>query len=332
VLGTGTTPPDAERLIQSVLAELGWDADASTVAARVRRLNVGLPREDEFSVVCAWLGRCLLLHKLDQNQLPRSSRNEFQVPDLLAFFSTQNGRSPVLIEVKARNAQTLSLKPDALDHLKNYAELLKLPLLIAWKFHSIWTLFEAKHLRKAVKNFNISHDLAMKENLLGVLAGDVAYTIGAGAGVHLRLRKDELVTHNEDSDGRTEEWKMTIDDVFFTDYNGNRRTDLDSEVESLFTAFPLEERQEHTDTHVTMSFIARSEAIQFSHTALVDLLNWGLPGEQQINWRTLLYKEQVIANIGSFSAALNAALRQKVVQYVLHLLPHSMPDFVSAPS
>ena len=53
VLGTGTTPPDAERLIQSVLAELGWDADASTVAARVRRLNVGLPREDEFSVVCA---------------------------------------------------------------------------------------------------------------------------------------------------------------------------------------------------------------------------------------------------------------------------------------
>ena len=85
MLGTGTTPQDGERLIQSVLAELGWDADASTVGTRVRRLNVGLPREDEFSVVCGWLGNCLLLHKLDQHQLPISSRTEFQVPDLLAF-------------------------------------------------------------------------------------------------------------------------------------------------------------------------------------------------------------------------------------------------------
>ena len=82
-----------------------------------------------------------------------------------------------MIEVKSKNAQTLSLKPDALDKLKNYAGLLKLPLLIAWKFHSIWTLFEVKHLKKAIKNFNISLELATKENLLGVLAGDVMYKI-----------------------------------------------------------------------------------------------------------------------------------------------------------
>lgn len=82
------TPKDAARLIQTVLAELGWDADASDITARVRRLNVGLPKEDEFSVVCAWLGKCWLLHKLDQHQLPISSREKFQVPDLLAFFAT----------------------------------------------------------------------------------------------------------------------------------------------------------------------------------------------------------------------------------------------------
>ena len=303
-LGTGTTPEDAARLIESVLAEVGWDADASTVAARVRRLNVGLPCEDEFSVVCGWLGKCPLLHKLDKHQLPISSRKEFQVPDLLAFFATQSARSPVLIEVKSRNAQTLSLKPDALAKLNNYADLLKLPLLIAWKCQSIWTLFEAKHLRKAVKNFDISLDLAQKENLLGVLAGDVAYTIGAGAGVRFQFRKDELVTQKEDGDRRAEEWRETIDDVFFTDYDGNRRTDLDSEVQSLFTAWDLEEQQEHTDTHITMSFIAGSQGMQFSHTALVHLLNWGIPSKQEINWRHLLYKEKVIANIGNFSSGL----------------------------
>src|SRR6267142_2693877 len=141
--------------------------------------------------------------------------------------------------------------------LTRYADLLKMPLLIAWKFNRLWTLFEAKHLRKAVKNFNISFDHAMKENLLGVLAGDVAYTIGAHAGVHFRFRKDELVEKKKGDQGRTEElWKGTCDDVVFTDYNGNRRTDLESEVQSLFMAWDLREQQEVTDTHVTVSFIA----------------------------------------------------------------------------
>lgn len=188
-------------------------------------------------------------------------------------------------------------------------------------------------MRKAVKNFNISLELAMKENLLGVLAGDVAYTIGAGAGVHLRFRKDEMVTQKKDEDGSSvEKWRMTIDDVAFTDYNGDRRTDLDSEVQSLFTAWNLEEQQEHTDddTHITLSYVARSDReMQFSHMALVSLLNWELPHEQQLNWRHILYKAQVTANITNFSAVLNTALHQKVVRHIIHPLPHSMPHFVS---
>jgi hypothetical protein len=199
------------------------------------------------------------------------------------MFTTQKTKSPVLIEIKSKKGQTLSFPPDYLDRLKNYADLIKLPLLIAWKFHGIWTLFEAKHMRKAVKNFNISLELAMKENLLGVLAGDVAYKIGAGAGMHLRFRKDEMVTENESEGGRTEEWRMTIDDVAFTDYHGDRRPDLDSEVASLFTAWDLEEQQEYTDTHIKLSFVATSKGIQFSHMALVGLLNWELPHDQQIN-------------------------------------------------
>ena len=311
---------------------MGFSADASTIAVKVRRLNIGLPREDEFSVICGWLGKCLLLHKLDQHQLPKSSRAEFQVPDLLAFFATQSTKSPVLIEVKSKNAQTLSFSPNAYSKLMNYADLLKMPLLIAWKFHRLWTLFEAKHLQKAVKNFNISFDRAMKENLLGVLAGDLAYSIGARAGVHFRIRKDEIVGEEEGNHGKTEMWRGTIDDVTFTDYDGTRRADLEGGVQSLFMAWDLKEQQEHTDTHVTMSFIAGPARIEFSHSALVHLLNWQLPRGQQVNWRQLLYKEQVIANIDNFSAALEAALRQKVVEYVIHQMPRTIPDFVAQPA
>ncbi|WP_223871785.1 hypothetical protein [Candidatus Dactylopiibacterium carminicum] len=187
----GAQPPDLPRLIQDALAELGYDADAATVAERVRRLDIGLPVEDEFSVVCAWLGKCQLLHKLDQHQVPIASKQEFQVPDLLAKFSTQSSKFPVLIEVKSKNDKVLSFKPDYLKRLQNYADLVGMPLLVAWKFHSIWMLFEARHMKKADKNFNITLNTASQENLLGALAGDVAYKIGAGAGIHLRFRKDE---------------------------------------------------------------------------------------------------------------------------------------------
>lgn len=322
-------PPDLPRLIQDVLAELGYDADAVTVAGRVSRLDIGLPVEDEFSVVCTWLGKCQLLHKLDQHQVPIVSKQEFQVPDLLAKFSTQSSKSPILIEVKSKKDQVLSFKPEYMKRLQNYADLVGMPLLVAWKFHNLWVLFEARHMKKADKNFNITLETAMRENLLGVLAGDVAYKIGAGAGVHLRFRKDRLLGTEKNDEGYTEQWAMTIDDVSFTDREGFRRTDLDGEVQSLFTAWDLEEKEEHTESHVHMHFVAGDEGMQFAHTALVYLLNWESPHADRPHWRGLLRKEQVTANVANFLAALDRAFKQKVVSHIFSFQPHAMPDFLS---
>lgn len=324
-------PPDLPRLIQDVLAELGYDADAAAVAERVRRLDIGLPIEDEFSVVCAWLGKCQLLHKLDQHQVPIASKQEFQVPDLLAKFSTQTSKSPVLIEVKSKKDKLLSFKPEYMGRLQNYADLVDMPLLVAWKFHSLWVLFEARHMKKANKNFNITLATAMRENLLGILAGDVAYKIGAGAGIHLRFRKDRLLGSEKTSEGQTEQWVMTIDDVSFTDREGARRTDLGSAVQSLFTAWDLEEEEEHTDSHIHLHFVAGTEGVQFAHSALVYLLNWESPHDGRPHWRGLLRREQVTANVASFSAALDDAFRQKVVSHVFYLQPHATPDFLLPP-
>ena len=324
-------PLDLPRLIQEVLAELGYDADPSTVAERVRRLDVGLPVEDEFSVLCAWLGRCQLLHKLDQQQVPIASKQQFQVPDLLAKFSTQTNKAPVLIEVKSKKEKTLSFKPEYMERLQNYADLVGMSLLIAWKYHSIWILFEARHMKKAKKNFNITLNDAMRENLLGVLAGDVAYKIGGGAGVHLRFRKDKLLRTKSSEGGYTQQWVMTIDDVGFTDYEGERRSDLDLEVQSLFGTWDLEDKEEHTDTHVQMSFVSGQEGMQFAHTALVRLLNWESQHDDRPHWRALLRKEQVTANVANFSTALEAAFQQKVVSHIFHLKPHAIPEILEPP-
>jgi Holliday junction resolvase len=252
--------------------------------------------EDEFAVVCAWLGKCQLLHKLDQQQVPVASKDVFQVPDLLAKFSTQSSHAPVLIEVKSKKENVLSFTPGYLKKLQNYADLVGMPLLIAWKCHSWWMLFEAKHMTKAKKNFNISLNTASRENLLGALAGDVAYKVGTGAGVHLRFRKDKLLGTEEAFEGYVEKWAMTVDEVNFTDYQGQHRKDLDAEVQSLMTTWNLEKQEEHTESHMHLSFIAGNEGIQFAHSALVHLLDRESPHEDGPHWRGLLRKEQVTAN------------------------------------
>lgn len=321
-------PVDAARLIHEVLSELGWPADASSVVQGVRRLDIGLPAEDEFSVICAWLGKCELLHKLDQLQVPIASRARFQVPDLLARFETQTNSVPVLIEVKSKQGNTLSFKPEYLERLTNYAQLVGMPLLIAWKFRGFWMLFEAKHLRKAKSNFNISLSTASQQNLLGMLAGDVGYKIGTGAGIHLRLLKDKLVKTEKNDEGRTEHWQMTFDDFAFSNYEGELTRDLDGDVQSLFYAWDLEDEEEHTESHIYQHFVAGQEGMQFAHMALVRLLHWESPNDTRPHWRSLLRKEQVVTNVENFAEALEKAYRQKIVSHILHIRPHTVPDFL----
>lgn len=328
------SPSDLPRLIQDVLAELGYEGDAVEVAKRVRRLDIGLPAEDEFSVVCGWLGKCELLHKLDQCQVPVGSKKYFQVPDLLAKFSTQTSKPPVLVEVKSKSDKVLSFKPEYLNGLQNYADLMGMPLLVAWKYNNIWTLFDVRHMKKASrkegKNFKINIFDAMRENLLGILAGDVAYTIGAGAGVHYRIRKDELLrTEIGDDDCTTEEWKFVIEDVSFTDYMGRRLgKELSTDVQSLFATWGLESKEVHTDSHINLSFVAEGWRVQYAHAALVSLLNWESRRDGRPHWRRLLKEEKITESVTSFTAALYAAYDHKVVSHIFHQLPNTMPGFL----
>ena len=317
---------DRDRLIQEVLTELGWDAEPKKIAENVRRLDLGLPAEDEFTAICSWLGNAALVHKLDQQQAPPESRDAYQVPDLLAQFKNTG---PVLIEVKSKTKQTLSFTPDYLRRLHTYAELVNMPLLIAWRFRGIWTLFEARHLAKARKNFNIKLGDAMRENLLGVLAGDVAYKIAPGAGVWFRFKKEELLTVDEDGGSVTEQWQMRIDEVGFTIADGEPTGDLDPEVTTLFTTWDLTERQSHSDTHVELYFSAgKEDGMMFGHMALTHLLNWNLPQGAAINWRHAIRRDAVVSNMRNFGHALERALDQKVVRIIIHQKPHSWPDFL----
>lgn len=325
------------RLIHEALVQLGWEGDPQALADRVRRLNVGLPREEEFAVVCTWLGRCSLVHKLEQAQAPVTSRNEYQVPDLFAVFTIGERRMPVLIEVKSSNDRTLSFRPDYLQRLRNYAALLELPLLIAWKHEGIWALFDSGRLEKAERNFNITLGVALQDSLLSILAGDFSYQIGAGAGIHLRFRKEQLLNEKRTETGNEQEWKTTCDGVWFTDRDGNVRDDLSPEVQSLFLTWDLKEATVESETHLTHSFVVEGaeggvSTILFAHMALVRMLNFELPKGREINWREMLGKAQLLRGISDFTVAVRSALREGVVKYVFHTEPRNRPGYLAIES
>lgn len=320
------TPPDIERLIQDVLAELGFQADAREVARRVRKLNHGLPVEDEFAVICAWLGRTRLLHKLDQHQVPVQSKAEFQVPDILAAFEAGG---PFLIEVKRCNDRTLSFKPDYHARLMRYANLMGLPLLVAWKYYSLWTLVDVRHLALARKNFNITHGEAMRQNLLGILAGDVAFKLAQGSGLHLEIAKEQLVDTRPTEDGYTETWQMRITGVHFTVGGGEVRTGLHPETTQLFATWDLQSSEEHSPTHIRQSFTVGADGIEFAHRALLGLLAWEKPTDEPTNWRSLLRSPEITRSIAHFGAALERGLAEGVVHNILRQSPVMVPDFIA---
>lgn len=316
--------------MHEALETLGWGAGQENIAEQVRRLDVGLPAEDEFSVICAWLGKCELIHKLDQHQMPLLSKGKYQVPDLLARFTTQSNDRPVLIEVKSKAEKTLSFKPDYLKRLQDYADLMGMPLLIAWKYHALWILFEPKHFRKSVKNFNISIGDAMRESLMGILVGDIAYKIGEGAGVHLQCEKVALIAEEKVENGVQQSWKTTIKGVEFTDRNGELMEAPSLETQTLFKIWDLEElRVDHAD-HIRMSYTAPGDGMRFAHMSLVDLLRLWAPDQEKMSWRRVARQDR-FTSIEDFRGAVEKAMDEKVVHLILNTLPQSIPNFVNEP-
>jgi len=87
------------RVLFEAAEQMGYSNPAE-IAEFAKRLDRGLPAEDELSVVFHWLGQCRLVHKLDQFPYPPGVWQEYRVPDLLAVFDVGGHHQPVLIEVK----------------------------------------------------------------------------------------------------------------------------------------------------------------------------------------------------------------------------------------
>lgn len=325
-------PTDLERLIHESLEQLGWEADAEVLAKKVKRLDIGLPLEDEFSVLCGWLGQCKLIHKLDQQQYPAVSKDEFQVPDLFASFKRDDKNIPVFIEVKSSHKNVLSFTPKYIEKLKAYSELLNLPILIAWKNKfGIWTLNSLDSFKQAKTNYNLNFNDAMCDSLMGYLVGDFGYSLGTGAGVHIQAKKTKLVDVEvvENDIKWNENWETVIDDVYFSSYNGEKFRDLSPLAQQVFFAWDLSEESTVTDTHLTIHSVCLEPSMLFAQMALTRVLAFRTSfSEQQIRWRSVLGGNKILDNLADFRKGIIENMDKKIVHHVIDPIPKTIPEFL----
>lgn len=313
--GWKTVVPLANELSEKSVEQIGafvksWQAD--------RRAR-GLPAEDELSVVFNWLGQCRLTHKLDQSVYPPEALGKFQVPDLLAAFEVEGATIPVLIEVADWSAGGIpSWEPIYIDSLQRYANLLGLPLLIALKYASFWTLFEARHLRKVDDKLAISPVEALKETLLCLLAGDFSFSFLPGVGMHLKFRKDK-----ETENGFYGE----IEEAYLLNAEGEKHTG-EGGILQLFTCIEQESIVQEEETHAVQSFVISAEGqAEFAHRALVTLLRT-FGDVDPLDWHNILVRKQLPLLFASPHQAVRKGLEAGFIKHRINIRPQTWPEFV----
>jgi len=315
-------------MLRQVLASLLPGSDTpEALLARLKQVERGLEPEDEFSLILTWLGKCRLVHKLCQEQLPLASVDTYRVPDLIAAFEYDKRIVPVLIEVKKREPKNpASLDSDSLSlnggYLR-YAELLSLPMLVAWKYRGFWTLFEMQHAKLAAKNYKIDFDTAMKENLLGPLAGDFLYRLAPGTRIRVRIRK----LTEPDSEGG---FDGEVTDAHFENPLGERVPEI-PHLLSLFLFWDSDGEVIEEGNYVVQSFVVPEvEIAEFASRTLSRIMNaWAGMKQRPVNWRAIIHDASHFAhNSGQLHSVLREGARYGVVTDLSTLHPSSPPSFL----
>ena len=317
------------RFIHEAIQQLGWSSDPESIVSRVKRLDLGIPAEDEIYFILSWLGKCSIIHKLEQKQYPPKSRDKYQVPDLLVTFGVKGESLPVLLEVKVSKKNKLSWKSSYLNRLKNYSSLIGLPILVAWKFYNLWLLVDLDCFKKARTNYHLSLDSAMKHNLMSFLAGDFVYVMQPNIGLHFHMKKEKLVSKNQiDESSREEKWLIRIEQAFFANANGNKVSKLPPGLWPLFISSEPVSEDRVEDEYIYQSFIIpENSGMHFAHTALPILITFFMDDEEKIHWRKHLDDHNFPVDFKVFSEAASKGIKKGFVRYIIHQQPAEVPFF-----
>ncbi len=229
------------------------------------------------------------------------------------------------------NKKKLNWKAEYLEKLKRYSSIFGIPLLVAWKFNGLWMLVDINCFVKAKKNFHLSLEMAMKNNLMSHLAGDFVYVMKPNVGLHILMKKECLISKTEsEENSREETWRLRITEVFFTNSEGQKASNLPSGFWPLFITADPEPSDRVEKDFVYQSFvIPENQGMKFAHAALPVLINFAMKNDDKIHWRKQLEEHKYPVEIEQFYAAAQKGLEEGYVKYIFHLEPANIPNFLA---
>jgi Holliday junction resolvase len=303
------------------------DAELGILVKRVQEIHAGLNAEKEFFALVSWLGRCATINQIDHRKMPvEGAAENLRPPDFVAVCRYNEKLVPVLIEVKTKDDDKLVWSHEYLTSLRGFAELLHLPLLVAWKRQGMWVLADTAHFQKRVTAYHLSFDTALKENLMSVMFGDALVVLKES----FQFVLDAEVSEPLPEEGLIPEgtYKMKIKGGgFFID--DQRANDLSDEQAWLFMSCPDDNHIVRTDTNlVRIIHQPQSETSFPLFHVLLTQLAWDKADGADIDWNEEISRPPLPSSGTRLREALHEGLELGTVRYVLEQVPNTTPKFL----
>jgi Holliday junction resolvase len=296
------------------------------LANRIRAVQKGLLPEDEFAATVCWLGHCLAIHRLDQTPMPGLDNlsRTLRAPDFLVVAEVGGTPVPVLIEVKSRHEQRLDWSEAYLRSLKRFAEIVHLPLLVAWKCGDLWTLVDVRHFGRNVSAMRLDLGRALAEDLFCALFRNLRLRMNPELELIFDLKVlDEVPDGPLFAEGGL---NMEVVNAGFY-YRGAVVRDYARELFSLFLSGQDEEEFRRTGKQACRLTFRPSRDSSFSLSNVLVREQVFRSGGDEVDWPTVL-RRPFRTSGRALVEALPDMIRKHIVQYVFDIVPQTWPDFL----
>jgi len=315
---------------QDVMANDQPPRDA--VLSKVAQLWRGLPHEDEFVAIAAWSGRCRWIHKLHQEVYSSDEHPACRVPDLVACLEYRGQPVPVLIEVKHTTLDSVEDVPTCRLRfterywrgLKCYADMVGLPLLVAWNFGNLWALFDLSAMEGLEAALAIDSTSALQSDLMGLLLGTFSLHFEPGLRLAIRFQKVGLPKEH-DNGSRTLSLRFAQLDWLRADGTAIDKTQPDASP--LFVAWSFLATEEEWEEQDTTGTVCLRDPMQDSMvwsywlSGMWQAYRGRYTTEGSFSWRQALRAGDLGPKTEAFRRAAAWGLDAGVVRHILDMVP-----------
>lgn len=322
-------------MIYQACSMLGWGENPKEIVDKVNQLRRGLPKEDEFIALSVWMGKCTLIHKLDQKQFPGLSRERYQAPDVFALYDFNGKNVPVLVEVKATS--DIKLRPFSSTYyqkLVNYASMLGLPLLVAWRIEklNLWCLFDLERMTRRRTAFHIDFQTAMNNSLLGILLDDVIININRGTQVFIKFKKVLGTELRSEIDGKLQKFEGIVEDIAWLSPKGEKismHSTLAKFVDYAFRLIGNDVTEIEDERYVTLTFYTTENENIFAHQLLGPMLaGFRTVPDTEFSWLDAIEGKKFSMDYQHVRSAASEGVRNGVVRMIIRQNPAILPKFL----